>query len=490
MKIELRFISGQSSDSFRGPELSQVAFERGAGGVKLSVRGKSAPGAGTFQWTAGVKALAELLLGTAQRGNHPQPYFSISGEDGSPAASLDYAISKPTSWIVDMFGRTEAGGTVAGLVIKRRNPERKLPGPVELTVAPGLSEPGAIVVFLNGERVSSPEQLASLQAELITASRDTTTRAQTSIVEALRTTVPSQIIEQLSEVMLLERSGISAACQMTGDSGVQDALLEQLPAAAVRYADKEAISASVKRLLPQRIRLAAPPTALASILIFKQLQISFGVEVELVTHFPSTTAIAEAAFDDEQSSLAVVSWGGLNRFTSRQGKPLPTPLMLLPRTTFEFQRSGSEQEVSTVLASGDPSGYPRRYFEAWRTQANRDSSDVILKDSSFAEIIHHRFKTGYGVIVASPFSALLSSREKLNSQRCDDAVLRIGDNILINDGHLVEDELRALIPCLRACWFELLENPVEVAALLQQLLEDPPFTTFIKRVSGLYAADL
>jgi hypothetical protein len=490
MKIELRFVSGH------GPELSQVAFERSVGEVKLSVRGKSANGAGTFQWTAGVKALAELFLGTAlflgkaQRSNDPNSHFSIAGEDGSPAASLDYAISKPTSWIVDMFGRTESGGGVAGLVIKRRNPERKLPGPVELTVAPGLSEPGAITVYLDGHRISTIDGLQALITDLTRCSKESAARTESSLAEALRANLPPQITHQLGEVMLLEPSGITEACSAANDASVAQSLLDHLPAEVLRYSDCKAITGHIREALPRRIRVAAPPTALASLLMFKKLERVFGVEVELSTHFPSTTAIADATFNDDGSSLAVVSWGGLKRFASRGERGTPTPLMLLPRTTFEFLRLGPKNEISTVLAAGDTSGYPRRYFEAWRAACHGDSREVILQGSSFAEIAHHRFAPGDGVIVASPFAALLANQLKLNTQRCDDAVLRIGDNLLVNDGHLTYSEVRAVIPCLRACWFELLENPGEVAALVQELLEDARYTTFIKRVSGLYAADV
>ena len=119
----------------------------------------------TFAWSAGVRALTILLLKMAL--NRPGD-LSLIGHIGSPAATLDYALSKEPKWLEDFFGVTAQGHSQAKNLFGRRNSERKRPGPVEVFGSERHLPPEAIQVYLNGELQSSatlPALISALESE-------------------------------------------------------------------------------------------------------------------------------------------------------------------------------------------------------------------------------------------------------------------------------------------------------------------------------------
>ena len=118
-----------------------------------------------FTWTVGVRAITLLLLKAAQG---KSTTVGISGDSGSAAASLDYALSKEPSWLIDFFGMTSKGNAFAKSLFGRRNSERKRPGPVEVYVNDRAIKHDDIKVFVNGTEASSKvlqEVTASVEAQ-------------------------------------------------------------------------------------------------------------------------------------------------------------------------------------------------------------------------------------------------------------------------------------------------------------------------------------
>jgi len=154
--------------SFAEGELIQASFKESASAAeRVSVRGK-VPGAyrdvGTFQWTSAVRAVALLALRAAIS---PQ-CARISGGAGSPASSLDYALSKQPLWLLDLFGCDRTGVSYARRIFLRTNSERKRPGPVVVALNDVYLPSSSIGIFL-GADPASPEAvlaLCSLLAEL------------------------------------------------------------------------------------------------------------------------------------------------------------------------------------------------------------------------------------------------------------------------------------------------------------------------------------
>lgn len=150
---------------FESGQLTDVLFRENANSEpRRTIRGKTGGAfryAGSFQWTSAVKALSLLMAKAALN-----PLSStIQGMGGSPAASLDYALSKQPVWITEMFGCDQQAISFARRLVLRTNPERKRPGPVVLAVNHVYMPAAAIEIFVDGQ-LCDAAQLAQLVASL------------------------------------------------------------------------------------------------------------------------------------------------------------------------------------------------------------------------------------------------------------------------------------------------------------------------------------
>ena len=123
---------------------------------------------GTFRWSKAVQALTILTVRTAcwhasgEEGARPV----LDGYRSSLAASLDYALSKQPTWLLDVFGAESGGTAFARKIILRQNPELKRPGPVVVSFS-GLRLPASdIKVCLDGMHLRDAEQLRKLAEAL------------------------------------------------------------------------------------------------------------------------------------------------------------------------------------------------------------------------------------------------------------------------------------------------------------------------------------
>lgn len=149
-------------------ELYQTHFSTGGSSSPLlSIRGKT-PGAfgkaGTFQWTSAVRALSLLLVQAkvVQLLDAPEIGGVLIGDRASPAASLDYALSKQPAWLEEMFGVLADGSCIATRLIIRTNSNRKRPGPVVLALNHRALSPDDISIVWEGKRVERVEVLQRL----------------------------------------------------------------------------------------------------------------------------------------------------------------------------------------------------------------------------------------------------------------------------------------------------------------------------------------
>jgi hypothetical protein len=86
----------------------------------------------------------------------------IEGDVGSPAASLDYAISKEPQWLCDMFGLQPLGATEIKTIFLRTNANRKLPGAVLVGFNGQVVEPKQIKIFLDHRPLATETELLDL----------------------------------------------------------------------------------------------------------------------------------------------------------------------------------------------------------------------------------------------------------------------------------------------------------------------------------------
>ena len=131
----------------------------------LSIRGKSACGRfadATFQWTSALKGLALLFLKHAAG----KERFMLTGGAGSPACSVDFAISKQPRWVEEVFGTDKQGISLLRRFVVRKNSNRKRPGPVSIGLSSSPLSRVSISVSVNGRPMHDKEELNSL-AELL-----------------------------------------------------------------------------------------------------------------------------------------------------------------------------------------------------------------------------------------------------------------------------------------------------------------------------------
>lgn len=158
--------------SSRQTELTRSEFtQRHHPTPLLSVRGKTNgayQGAGTFQWSTGVRGVCSLalktILASLPEAASIQPY--ILGEKETLAASLDYAISKQPDWIVEMFGRDKVGQAFAKRLFYRTNAERKRAGPVVVAFNEHILSPENISIILDGKMIRDCRTLALLASHV------------------------------------------------------------------------------------------------------------------------------------------------------------------------------------------------------------------------------------------------------------------------------------------------------------------------------------
>lgn len=146
------------------PSLFQTEFVCGSMRC-YAVRGKTSgafAGQGSFHWSIAVRALSVLAIKSfmAAHGHSCDPI--LVGDKGSFAASLDYAISKETHWLIDVFGLSDGLVPNFRRVFKRTNSGRKRSGPVAVSFAKPFAQPGAIHIRLNSYDLTSISELSTL----------------------------------------------------------------------------------------------------------------------------------------------------------------------------------------------------------------------------------------------------------------------------------------------------------------------------------------
>jgi len=162
-----------------GFELVETKFTSFDGQVRRCIRGKTAGafrGAGSFQWTSAVKAIAALSLRHILSQTNPSINKHITGQQASLAASLDYALTKAPCWLSDMFGVLPSGRVAARKILLITNPNQKRPGPVTVAINEATLPACEIHVFLDGRTTTDISVLMDILKDVeydLTRSRET-----------------------------------------------------------------------------------------------------------------------------------------------------------------------------------------------------------------------------------------------------------------------------------------------------------------------------
>lgn len=475
-----------------------MQFGHPHGALKTSYRGKTLAfqrDAGLFQWTTAVKALARLAVGTRAvvSGSRDLTLSTLEGEGGSPAAALDYAIAKPTSWIVDLFGRESSGKSYARLVCKRENSERKRPGPVRVTLSPQLHDPAKLRIFLDGVELLTTQELLDLLELLIL--EEAAVRSSNTAVEPnpvfraawFKGILQEEVLFSLQETELLDRLGIEeACCQAYATTASTDAFPAAIASELLSHVQPLAQGGTrpKKSLFNKPYRIACPPTAAGALALFNHMQSTHDDRVSLNAAFPSTRSIVDAD-DFDSYSCVVLSWAAAKLLYKRERFKRFRPVMLLPRTSIGFVLRGelsSAKQVEKVLLATEADGYPMKFFSVAKTRALlRKDSEAIT--ATFSEMMSLLPRKGDAAIVAFPISNLIARRHGAKVLWSHDEHFRCGDNILFARRSMNTSEIASLV---REVWYTLLEDPSALSVSLGQMFSEVDFTNYLYRLAALY----
>jgi len=173
-KIRLTFCSGNTI------ELLRVDCSCAEAPTITSVRGKTSGafrGAGTFQWSSGVRAVACVFLKAKLIEEQSFVEPMLTGESKSLAASLDYALTKQPGWILDMFGVSTNGTSHSKRLFRVTNSHRKRGGPVSISLNLYSCPPHRIEIVLDGKDVQTHDLMSSM-LQAITSFREERSSAQ------------------------------------------------------------------------------------------------------------------------------------------------------------------------------------------------------------------------------------------------------------------------------------------------------------------------
>jgi hypothetical protein len=153
------------------PELFSTRFVNHSGEMFVSLRGKNQgaiAGAGSFQWSAAVRAFSLLMVKAARAVSVGDSLakVNLTGGQGSLASSLDYALVKQPDWALDMFGFDIYGQSYLRCLLRRTNSERKMPGPVIIGLNPNALIGSVLEIKVNGLSLTHPEQLTYLVQDM------------------------------------------------------------------------------------------------------------------------------------------------------------------------------------------------------------------------------------------------------------------------------------------------------------------------------------
>lgn len=500
MRLALQF------DDSTTAQLAQVVFTPSSGESRISYRRKavmSNADVGSFQWTAAVRAFAVLAVGTRLKiARKEKEQFMLAGEAKSLAASLDYAISKPTEWIVDLFGRDSSKRTLASKIFRRENTERKLPGPVKIALSNTLQEDGALKIFLGERELVSEADLDKLyrlintSARTLSASEDMRWYQSSWFSDLLHKELELGLREtellqpfELDRLLSLRLLSDKTKQSLTKEISDLKESLKKLQSAATEP-NEQFLSKLQKRERP--IVAACVPMAFTPIVTLHFLKQELGIPVELDLGYPSTAAILEALQGKSQIDLLLLSWSAALRRQNIETAIEYKSVMILPRTSLDLviaPEFSKETKIEKVMMATENESYPMLYLQSLQEENQCLSSKVQTIDASLAEIMTQFPKVGErntcAAILGFPFSSILAKTQGLKILNSGNARSRVGENLLFASAKSEFDSVE-FTQLLRHAWQRLLEEKSTREKLIESLLSDEQFGKYLKRVGDLY----
>ncbi len=497
-KLHLHFSRGPSHELFR------LHFRDERGVEVCAVRGKSDGahgGAGSFQWTSAVRALALLALQTRLLGAADG---ALSGERGSTAAALDFALGKPPRWLQELFG---SHGQRVSRYFKRSNPELKQSGPVTVRFNERFVDRSDISVAIQGEPVERDEALVAilklLGGEVVAAATDTSSPLEEDVFKRyLSRIIAEETLASLSRVRFTSPSwcrgqlGSLAADDLFRKitRAPQDVAQALLPpsGSAERFAVRR--DALLQRWLPNGLRLLAPSCQPALISLASYLRDYLGVPLQLDPYHLYGIELVDRVLRENGSSIPTLISTGLGPSTPLLNDPRHgyKPIMLGPALSHRIVSTGrartqpiseiymvAEQTTSAMFSLAN---FMRSGAVKSKNALRHIEPDEVMQHIGQGESLHsllwfphNRFFPDF---VAG--DSLVSSRD----EPYVDVTIIFGNEAITSNPRL----LGGVTAAIRHAWLGLLDSPPTVATIAAGIVADGEFYTYLRRSLGLHYA--
>ena len=506
------------------------------------------PGYGSFSWSNAVRAISVLFLKyAAQDVLNTYSEFLLEGNQGSPASSLDYALSKLPCWILDMFGIDSNGQSVLRDIIQRSNPERKNPGPVKLAISPSTRRFLMVKVLCNDLPVDNAAQLIELSDKIVFSKKDSANTNQETI-----------LIEKsgISKLDIVEKDKSKLNCSIPGTM-VPDAwtimtdiltplykkeIFEMLHISLCRrYHLKQAIeginnNAYFKKLVEKNnvwehlfdfkleehehlgmlkdwdiirkefatkgpIKIAVPAVLAAPLAVFVYLKQYHHLNIEIDYFFPNDTSLVRKLLLEGESNASydafVVSVANAGFIESCRLLDNYHPALFLPKERYRIvgYAQGEPRSLMTsllrcVFDNDHVSTQAFYYNQIIDSYTNKNNvSTIINADSSDIYSMLQNDITGLSAILCFPQYNLHESFYPL--QYLDDPSAGLIDNFLCVRSKLLSDDrfIRLFATAIRNASLSLLEKPKALDGAVDTLMNDEIYLRLLSRTCGIPLED-
>lgn len=419
-RLTLKFVEDE-----KGVSLDEAWFLAPGLDERLLVRrgGNALPGVGNFKWSAAVHALSILCVRhSLSRYCEKLPESRsayLSGEGGSAASSLDYALAKQPDWLLDLFGLNRDGSSITRKVFVRENPERRRPGPVRVGIRATFLPAEAIELFLGESQLLTvdtteqllcalevqwdsvrsfgrrkrvtefTEELLDIQsieeeekkAQEISSIEDLPTPFNKPFwARRLRKVFEKEVLNMLHETDIFSLRGYKKSIgkiynnpsyvKTAGSRTEIVSRLDEKLRTSERLGLTDFIHARCVLDNNKPIRVALPPVLTGAYAIFSYLRMYRGFPFELHYQYPHTIEIVDRLLSgdmEDAPELCVVGVGPASRLLTSGKKVDYQPLMLLPQVTHKVLASANSNNRELnygryLFVTDSPSG-ASFYFE-------------------------------------------------------------------------------------------------------------------------------
>ncbi len=519
------YFSGASS-----PELTRV--ETSSGNVtRISVRGKTegaSKAQGTFQWSSAVKSLAILLLRhCAQESNQTlDKDATLSGEKGSLACSLDYALSKQPLWLLDMFGTDSKGKNLLRTFLQISNSSLKYPGPVIIRVNEKRLPPEEITVFLEDQKIDCSNELATLARMISSGIRSKIELTQVKKTPPLEdNTYPFPFNDPfwfsiLKKLFLHETLRTLEETDIFNTSTLQNALRfmetheDFLYITGRRFAltdiiDRHLTSAQrlgmhpndfLKRsLMPdsEPFRITLTPAHVGSLALLKYLTKEEKLPLDIDYHHFNTDDVLAFVSTQTHSTppdamiLTVATAADL----LRKGKKLQyRPLMVMPQNSYRVMSPASERGVCDAgigdyfFISDNPSTSQFYFKELSRNgvlQKSKIKTHHIHQDEIPA--LFRNNVESLRTILWFPYDRFNQIFDSAMFLDCPAYSSYVNEILFIHESHFANPtRLLSLNILIRDAWLKLKSYPRLLEQTIDLLLDNPDYLSMLCRAGGLH----